>query len=548
MKKSLRSSLLTLAFASLAWGGAQQEPPADWLVPEGTFPIAEEPTTLRVFAPGSSSTDLNTAGFTQWYEEQTGVKVEWMLAPSGQDLNQALNLLIASGDYPDVIMAPLTPTQQVLYGQQGVILPLNDLIEQYGTQTKKIFEAYPEVEASVTAPDGTIYGLPEVNECYHCSMSQKMWIYQPWLDTLGLEMPTTTEEFKAVLEAFKTQDPNGNGQADEVPLTGAPEAQMWNGSIDSFLMNAFTLDSLSYPTRTSLQDGKITPSYTQPGFREGLRYLHDLYSEGLLAPESLTQTSDQVLSQGLADPVKLGSVNTALSGYFTEWGSERNVEYVTVPALEGPEGLQVTPYAPLRGNGRFFITPAAQDPELAFRWADAIYIHEVGLRAIFGDEGVNWRWAEAGEVGINGEPAIYATLPSEEGAPGNGWDQANHSFRPASFRLAEARKSDLDVEVVLYTQTEKLAPYQQDVATTVPALFFTTEQSQELADLEATVNRYVDEMIARFTNGDADIESDAAWEEFQSTLTQMGLPRMLEIYQEAYDASANATEDTSAAN
>lgn len=538
MNHRLRTfSVALLSLVILALGSAQSSPPADWLIPEGTFPLTEEPATLRVFAPASSSTDLQTSAFTRWYEEQTGVTVEWILAPSGQDLNQALNLLFASGDYPDVILAPLTPSQQVLYGQQGILLPLNDLIEENGIQTKKMFEAYPEVASAVTTPDGTIYTLPEVNECYHCSMSQKMWIYQPWLDELGLEMPATTEEFKAVLEAFKTQDPNGNGQADEIPLTAAPEAQIWNGSIDSFLMNAFVQDSI--PARTTVQDGKITASYTQPQFREGLRYLHDLYSAGLISPESLTQSADQLLAQGIADPVKLGAVNTALSGYFTEWGSERNVDYVTVPPLEGPDGVRVAPYAPLRGNGRFFITAAAEDPALALRWGDGIYIPEVELRAIFGTEGENWRWAEAGEKGIDGEPAVYATLPVPEGTPGNGWDQINNSFRPASFRLAESRKSETDVEVVLYEQTKKLEPYQQDVATTVPPLFFSAEQSQELADLEATINRYLDEMIARFTTGDADIEADAAWDEFQTTLTQMGLPRMLKIYQEAYDASAS---------
>jgi putative aldouronate transport system substrate-binding protein len=542
MKQPRKSTLFGLLFAlllsSLVLGSAQGAPPEDWRIPEGTFPVTEEPVTLRIFAPASASADITTAGFTKWYEEQTGVTIEWMLAPSGQDANQALNLLMASGDYPDVIMYALTPSQQMLYGQQGILIPLNDLIEEHGTWTKKVFEEFPTIEEAVTSPDGTIYGLPEANQCYHCSMAQKMWVYQPWLDALGLEMPTTTEEFQAMLTAFKTQDPNGNGKADEIPLTGAPSENIWNGQMDSFLMNAFTLTPIE-TDRLTLTDGTVTPAYTQPEFREGLRYLRALYADGLIAPEAFTQTADQLLSQGLQDTVIVGAVNTALSGYVAEWGSERNGEYVVVPPLEGPNGLRTTPFVSVYGGGRFFITSAAENPEVALRFADALYIPEVEMQAIFGKEGVNWRWAEEGEVSIEGNPAVFATLPAPSDTPAHGWDQINNSYRPNWFRLAEVRKNELDVEVVLYEQTKKMEPYAQDMSSAVPPLFFTTEQAQELADLEATITRYVEEMIARFTTGDADIENDAAWDEFQTTLEQMGLPRMLEIYQAAYDASAS---------
>lgn len=90
------------------------------------------------------------------------------------------------------------------------------------------------MSTAITAPDGNIYALPSINDCYHCSMAQKMWIYKPWLDKLGLDVPTTTDELYTVLKAFKDKDPNGNGKADEVPLTGAPRGSGWYSSIDAF--------------------------------------------------------------------------------------------------------------------------------------------------------------------------------------------------------------------------------------------------------------------------------------------------------------------------
>jgi len=65
----------------------------------------------------------------------------------------------------------------------------------------------------------------------------KMWLYKPWVDKLGLEWPETTEDFYNVLKAFKEQDPNGNGKADEVPLLGATTS--WRTDPFGFLMNSF---------------------------------------------------------------------------------------------------------------------------------------------------------------------------------------------------------------------------------------------------------------------------------------------------------------------
>lgn len=501
--------------------------PVGWEIPAGTFPVTQEKVTLRVFVNQREVEDFDTNEFTKWYEEQTNVHVDWIVAPSNE-ANEKLNLLLSSGDLPDVILLDLTPAQQRLYGEQGILIPLNDLIEQHGAQTKKVFEAFPQIEDRVTAPDGKIYGLPEVNQCYHCSMAQKMWIYKPWLDKLGLKMPTTTDEFEQVLKAFKEKDPNGNGKADEIPLASAID--MWNGNLDLFLMNAFTLNP---DTHLVLNNGKIETTYNKPEYREGLRYLRKLYQEGLIAPESFTQKAEQLKLLGSGETPILGAVSSALSGYWADWGSERNLGYVTVPPLKGPEGTQITPFVSVYGGGKFFITKAAKNPEVAFKWADALYIPEVVMRGYYGVSGKNWRWAEAGETGIDGRPAVFATL--ENGPKNAGWSQASHTFRPNEFRFGEKRKNDTDVEPWLFEQTKVMEPFKQDPKFSVPPLFFTTDQAQELAQLSTSLDQYVSEMLARFVTGDADIEKD--WDTYLQTLEQQGLPKFLEIYQAAYDAS-----------
>lgn len=129
--------------------------------------------------------------------------------------------MLASGDLPEIIIGCNIRLDQLqILANQGLLLPLDDYIEKYGVDSDQVYTAYPQIKDLITMLDGKIYGLPHVNDCYHCSMAQKMWVYQPWLDKLGLEVPTTTEEFYQMLKAFKEQDPNGNGEADEIPLSG----------------------------------------------------------------------------------------------------------------------------------------------------------------------------------------------------------------------------------------------------------------------------------------------------------------------------------------
>ncbi|MBD2847601.1 ABC transporter substrate-binding protein [Paenibacillus sp. IB182496] len=515
----------------------------------GTFPIVDEPITLRVMTGANAAVeDFETNAFTQWFEEQTNIHVEWELVPSSM-VSEKLNLTLASGDLPDVIMTMgVTAEQQALYGEQGILLPLNDYIAEYGVNTKKMFEASPLVEPTITSADGNIYALPAPNECYHCSMRQKMWIYQPWLDELGLDMPTTTEEFYDVLEAFKTQDPNGNGKADEIPFSGAPpqsQTSTLTTSVENFLMNSFTYAPY---TRVYLNEqDEVTVPFVQDGWREGLAYLNGLYADGLMDPQALMRDPAQLVQLGEnPDVAVLGAVSgpnmsvvTQLNGASGRW-----MDYVAVPPLKGPDGVQLTQYDPYQvAPGQFVITSEAANPEAAFRFADALYDREVTLRSTIGEPETDWRWAEDGEIGINGEAAVYKDMSKFGVTQNKHWSQTGIAYRPNELRLGQVADEENPLETILYDETkDKYEPYRVDVETVLPPLNFTVDQSQEMADLSKTIYDYTNEMLARFIIGDADIADDAEWEEYLATLDGMNLARYLEIYQEAYETRKAAVQ------
>lgn len=512
--------------------------------PAGEFPITDKKITLKVLAGQRKFVEkYETNEFTKWFEEKTNVHLEWDVVPEGEDAKQKLNLALASGDYPDIFLnMPLTAAQLEIYGKQGVFQPLNDLIDNYGKETKKVFEEYPIAEERVTSNDGNIYSIPDVNECFHCKYSGKMWMNQEWLKKLDLEMPKTTDEFYQVLKAFKTEDPNGNGKADEIPLAGSPDG--WNGDFIPFIMNAFiyTESIGSGPKFIYLDNKKIDVAFNKPEWRDGLEYMNKLYSEGLIAPESFTQDKNQLVS--IAEGSKaLGAAPGGTPMSFSTLGGDVYQNYVTVPPLKGPDGKQFVDMLNDGGvlEGKFVISSTSKYPEVAMRLGDALLNQDVMMRALYGEEGEGWRESKEGEIGIDGEPAKYFAFTKGEEMQNKHWNQAAPHYRPIEFRtnraVGEATEDATEnLDYILHKETEKYASYaNEDIV--VPPLVLNEQQSSEVLDIQKSIQDYVEEMSIRFITGDANLDKE--WDGYIESLKSMNLDRYVDILQESYDARYN---------
>jgi putative aldouronate transport system substrate-binding protein len=406
----------------------------------------------------------------------------------------------------------------------------------------------------ITANDGNIYSMPNVNDCYHCNGSCKLWINKAWLDALGLGIPQTTEEFYQALKAFKEQDPNGNGKADEIPLISAIDSWVGvvsanngqvNGSFDNFFMGSF-LYNPGEPWLVLNEEGKVDVSFNKPGWREGLRYLNRLHAEGLLAAESFSQTAEQLIRTGdNPEAPIIGAVPAGWWGVFltVDQAEEgRWQDYVAVPPLAGPDGTRIAPWNHYAGvaSGQFVVTSACKTPDIAVRWADTMYELEATLRSVHGVLHEDVRWAQEGEIGINGEQGVWRALVTWASEPMRNrfWNQNGVQYRSSDFRLGEVVDPETPTfEKPLYEETKaNYFPHAQDQARQLPPLFLTEEQAGQAGELATTINGQVKLMFAQFILGDADANDDGAWEEYVRTFEQMGLAQYLQIHQEAYDA------------
>ena len=177
----------------------------------GEFPIADEEIPLVIFAPSSSSYDLDENQMTLELERLTGIDIQWKIA-SAEMFMEKLQLLLATGDRADILAMGsenrLTRAEELYLAEQEIIIPLEDLIETWSVGYKAAFETLPDLREYITAPDGHIYALPNVDGTLNTQYPQKMWINYKWLDELELEMPATTQELYEVLWAFLEEDAN----------------------------------------------------------------------------------------------------------------------------------------------------------------------------------------------------------------------------------------------------------------------------------------------------------------------------------------------------
>ncbi|WP_018759557.1 ABC transporter substrate-binding protein [Paenibacillus terrigena] len=509
----------------------------------GTYPIVKKPMTIKMFAPQLSTIEnMETNTYTKFLEEKTNIKIDWDLVPDNA-LNDRKQLMLASGDYPEVILhGALTKEEQMKYGKQGVFIPLNELIDKYAPNIKKAMADIPYMKASITAPDGNIYALPQVNECYHCDNALKMWINKAWLDKLGLQVPTTTEEFHNVLKAFKEKDPNGNGKADEIPLTGSDE--MWTGNVSAFLMNSFIVDDYTEKnagTFLRVVDGKVDFVANKEEWKQGLLYLNQLYKEGLIDPASFTQNADAI--QQLANREKdnvMGALSTALISYAYSMDSKapRHKDYVVVPPLKGPNGVQQTLFFAGINSSQFAITNKATPEQqiAAIRFADYLYTEESIVLQENGPEGGGWRKATDGELGMDGKPAKYTNIVKTDKKPthNDGWEQIGPSLRTYAYRASWTAPQDPLADngygTRLNNVSKEYEPYHSKEQ--YPnGLFIALEDAELSAQIKTTLVDYVKSNMAQFITGSKDINKE--WDAYVKGLDGLQLAQYLEIYQKA---------------
>jgi putative aldouronate transport system substrate-binding protein len=510
---------------------------------------ASAPVKITVFAPQGEDVDLATNSLTKELEQKFNIQFEWQTTTyDGASAKEKRQISLASGDYPDLyLLIPwvdqFSQTDLLKFSQQGVVLPLNDLIDQYAPNVKAALEKYPYFKAMATAPDGKIYGIPQLIECYHCSYPSKLWLNSKWLKQLKLSAPKTTDEFKAVLEAFKTKDPNGDGKADEVPLSGSIEE--YGVRVIPYLMNGFIYDDDR--TYLLLKDGKADIAANKPEWKEGLSYIKSLVDAGLIDPGAFTQNAEALKKIGdNADAELIGASAAMHPGIFVTTGDDAKYgsDYDPLAPLQGPHAAYATYNYPSAAGATFVLTSkASKEAQIAaIKVVDYFFTEDGQIRGNFGEEGKDWRKPQAGDVAVEKDATpLFARIRGKDGEPphNSSWGAIAQYFQPKTFRDRWVQGTDIyasnGYERRLQEATHLYDGKQPKAVFPHWAVWIDPAVADEAATLRTNISNYVDQNALQFVTGAKDLDKD--WDAYVAGLEQLGLPRYLEIMQQSYDKS-----------
>ncbi len=212
----------------------------------------------------------------------TGLRLRNVASTATASSREAFNLMLVSGALPDIVAGDGLKAQFIRYGQDGAFIALDALIEHHAPNLQRYLTENPDVRQAITGPDGRIYFIPYLPDGKY---ARGWFIRHDWLEKLGLAMPRTVDELYAVLKAFKSRDPNGNGKPDEVPFFVREATE---------LGRLFTLwDARSTGSDAShdfyVEAGVVRHPYADANYRVAIRNVARWYAEGLIDREVFTR-------------------------------------------------------------------------------------------------------------------------------------------------------------------------------------------------------------------------------------------------------------------
>lgn len=449
------------------------------------------------------------------FKKQTNVDVEMRIFPY-ETATERLNLDLNSGDYADVVGGwTLSDSMILTYGvNQGVFIPLEDYFAEYCPRITEILDL-PGVREEMTAPDGHIYAIPYV--CDDTKVGYSPYINGRWLKNVGMDMPTTTEEFEAVLKAFKEQDANGNGDPnDEIPFSADPN----NKHIES-MTGWFGLPMGK--SGIGILDDEVVFAGASSTYREFLSWFNSLYEQGVIDLEIFTQDSSTWEGKGNRDlyGVSIAYGSGEFSGIVLEGGEKS--EFDVLPVLNTDKGgmwmRDTNGFSVYRTQA--VITDNAEHPEVICRWFDNAFQLENGIGCNRGPVGTVVFKEDDGYRAI--DVKTLSEEDQEKFSWGNLWPQSLPKYMPSGFKYIEDHPTYNEKKVMEDTYEPYLTK------TTIPSFWIPLDKIDRYSDIASALTDYFNQRQAMFISGEMDIDDDTQWQSYVDGLYALGLEDWMDV-------------------
>jgi putative aldouronate transport system substrate-binding protein len=481
--------------------------------------------TIAVITP-SATRKMKTMSWWKGLEAACDCSIKWQQI-DGTAWEQQKNASLAAGDVADVTVWGYGKSD--FSKNPGLFEDLTDDLDKMPNAKKYLAQ---DEAAKLFAEDskGQIYQIPsDASSRMKVNVNgQSMMINKAWLDKLGLQVPTTWDELTDVLEAFKTQDPNGNGKADEIPFSIRRLSTTGFGWWDPYLL----LNSTGLSTQMAgvggqgiyVKNGKVGNFLLSDNFRQVTEYLHKLMGKGLIPADSLTKSDDKYNAEWTGDG-KTAQVGVAF-GWNTNAFGDLKDQYSSMAAPDAP-GAKAT-WEPSVADVYNGTAVKAESPykdqiyKIINKWLDP----DMSIQSYFGDFDTYVTKNSDNDYTVKPEatadPSVQVALA----------DRGLAYLRPG---LTITGVPDIDAsnkDWPIY-QDQQPDPDGDDFMPSY--LTLSDDDSNTVSNNNTSIFDYAMPVIASWVkNGDLD---DASWNDFTTKLKGLNIEQNVEIFQKLYDSA-----------
>lgn len=496
-----------------------------------TYPLTDDNVSMTFWCAGPNQ----QAPISSWEEnlvyssfaERTGIDMQYICVAS-PTMTEKLNLLIASGDYPDIFGEGLNDYSTGAEGlvEDGIIIDMAPYLEQYAPNYSWLRNNVSGFKDIGTTDSGYVVGFKGLILNYS-GISGGFCIRQDWLDNLGLDNPVTYDDYENVLKAFLTYT--------DSPMA-MPATVDWNELVGGFNLR-LSVENGDLASNTIIENNELVFCPTSDNAKSYLTLMHKWYEEGLFGQDLLsskTITSDMVLN----DTFGVWKDNGEFMDGYKEQGKSLGK---TIKAVAASNPVQQAGDKIANGSGNAYlnngsnlymsVSTACEYPELAISWCDYRYSEKGMTLCTYGKEELTFEYNEDGkpmytDTILNNPDMSYSdantmylmTSPGYLGDNRAKWEQVYSENLASAYKLwFDSQEESENDDIAYYT--------------------YTVDESEEVSSIMSDISTYISESYIKFLVGDLNLDSD--WDSFCKWIEDHGINEALDILADARERYNN---------
>lgn len=475
----------------------------------------QEKTVVTIAIPPSDRIqNLDTNYYTNWLEEKTGYDIQFEYIEQGYSKEYLYAMMTAPKSSIDAVFLPdgdiFSGEEFQEYADRGLLTDVTTYIND-DSNLNQIFEEYQKYGLrEKMEQNGCVYFMPNMDTSRKGQNMQVLWINLGWLKKLGLEVPQTTEELEEVLTSFQKKDPNGNGVPDEIPLISCERD--YSQQSYNYLLNAFVYNDPIHGRIDFDHKGELQFVPQESSFREGLSYCARLYEKGLLSNECFDFTKKQIRELVNSQQDMVGAFTSqSISDVIYQNCPDVLARFVQMPPLEGKIGEKNAVWVNYEPQIGGYIPANSPHKKEVFTIMDLMLSEEASLISEYGEEDVDWKFSEKGDLSTYGSQAIITTINYLKDTT------QNKHFAGIGPKVVKANY----INGVTWSGNHSLVEYIDARAVKAYEKYYNTSVNSVLLKLSEDElksyridSEYTDSMILQFITGSLDVDSDEAWRQY----------------------------------